>query len=213
MRRPTPTWIYYFTHVDHLASIARDGLVCDADAHLPGRLTTEVGDAEIKARRRVRSVTTGPGGVLADYAPFYFGNRGPMLLNIHTGRVPSYHGGQAGLVYLCTTVERIHERGLRWVASDRNAATALARFTSDIDALDGHVDWPLVGSRSWAKTDADPDRPKRHQAELLVHGRLPWQDILFVAARHASDLARVEATLSSLDGYQPRRDVRPGWYF
>ena len=51
MLRPIPTWVYHFTHVDNLLAIARDGLVCDSNAHAPGRLTTEVGARSIKERR------------------------------------------------------------------------------------------------------------------------------------------------------------------
>lgn len=213
MPRPVPTWLYHFTPIDHLAPIARDGLVCDRDAHGPERLQVEVGNVEVKELRRRKIVSSGPGGYVADYVPFYFGRRGPMLYNIHTGRVPTYQGGQRGLVYLCTTLERVIDLGLPWVASDRNAATRLARFTADDGELDGHVDWKLVASRSFAKTDIDPERPQRHQAELLVHGRLPWAAIMFIGARTHDDLDRVQAVLGTLRGYQPDRDVRPGWYF
>ncbi|MBK8437926.1 MAG: DUF4433 domain-containing protein [Austwickia sp.] len=212
MGRPTPSWLYHFTHVDHVESIVRDGLVCDTTAQASGQLAHEVGNREVKERRRARVVDTAPGGVVADYVPFYFTARSLMLYQIHTGKVPSYRGGQNCLVYLCTTLERVVELGLPWVASNRNASTAIARFTADLQVLDGHVDWPLATTSTFNRTPEDPERPRRHQAELLVHRRLPWEAVKFVGVRDRHVMSRVEATLVTL-AHQPERDVRPDWYF
>jgi len=46
------TDVYHFTHVDNLAGIIADGLVCDTD--IDDALTREVGNRDIKARRRGR---------------------------------------------------------------------------------------------------------------------------------------------------------------
>ena len=89
MPRPVPTRLYHFTHVSHLATIVRDGLLCDAQAHVGDRLRIEVGNREIKTQRRQRPVLCGPGGVVADYVPFYFAPRSPMLYAIKGGNVPT----------------------------------------------------------------------------------------------------------------------------
>lgn len=52
MSAPRPLWLFHFTRLEHLASIVRDGLCCDADAHEPGRLTTEIGEPSIKQFKR-----------------------------------------------------------------------------------------------------------------------------------------------------------------
>lgn len=213
MERPRPTRAFHFTHVDNLRAIARDGLVCDAAAHIPGRLSTEVGDVGIKERRRRCTVGAGPGGVVADYVPFYFTPRGLMMLKIHSSQVPNYMGGQRELVYLCTTLERVEQLGLAWVASDRNAAKAVASFTSDLATLEHHVDWALATTSTFNRTPADPERPERHQAELLVHQRLPWEAVMFIGAHNADILNRVHAALGTLSEHRPGSDVRPGWYF
>lgn len=213
MTRPKPTWIYHFTHIDHLRSIVRGGLVCDNDAHRPGLLSVEVGNASVKQRRRYVQVPVGPGGVVADYVPFYFVPRNLMLYQIKTGKVPTFTGGQDGLIFLCTTLERLIELGLPWVASSRNAATSLAKFTDDVDRLDGHIDWPLATTSTFDITSDDPERPKRHQAELLVHRCLPWEAVKYVGTRTEDDLNRVEQVLGSLGGHQPGRNVRGHWYF
>ena len=90
MKRPVPTPLYHFTHVSHLASIVKDGLVSDTDAVRTGALIVEVGHAGIKERRRGRMVPIGPGGAVSDYVPFYFAPRSPMMYAIHRGNVPTY---------------------------------------------------------------------------------------------------------------------------
>ena len=59
MSRPIPTVIAHFTHVDHLATIVRHGLLSDTAAHERGLLTTEIGDRNIKDRRRQRQGSLG----------------------------------------------------------------------------------------------------------------------------------------------------------
>ena len=75
MKRPVPTPRYDFTDVSHLASIVKDGLLSDTDAVRSGSLMVDIGNADIKERRRGRMVPIGPGGAASDYVPFYFAPR------------------------------------------------------------------------------------------------------------------------------------------
>jgi len=78
--RPAPTPLYHFTSVDHLALIIERGLLCDADADV---VTVKVGNRGIKDRRRRSQGPTGPGATVADYVPFYYAPRSPMLRNVN----------------------------------------------------------------------------------------------------------------------------------
>lgn len=131
MARPHPTPLYHFTAIAHLPTIREHGLVSDTAAHDRGLLTTEVGNQSIKQRRRDRDVDIAPHGVLADYVPFYFAPRSPMLYAIHKGNVPGYTGGSNRLAYLVTSVERLCAIGLPQVYTDRNAVLHPAHFTTD----------------------------------------------------------------------------------
>src|SRR5581483_5076142 len=142
MPRPAPTRIVHFTHVSHLPTVASEGLLSDTRAG--DVLTTEVGNRGIKDQRRRRPVEVGAGGVVADYVPFYFAPRSPMLSAIYHGRVPEYTEGQDPIVYLVTSVERLIELGLTPVFTDRNAALAVAEMSTDLSALDDLVDWELM---------------------------------------------------------------------
>ena len=53
----------------------KDGLLSDTDAVRSGSLMVDIGNADIKERRRGRMVPIGPGGAASDYVPFYFAPR------------------------------------------------------------------------------------------------------------------------------------------
>jgi len=79
----------HFTDVVHLTTILAEGLLCANDAS-GSLLTKEAGNLDIKAARRFRQVDIEPYGVVADYVPFYFAPRSPMMFAISHGRVPHY---------------------------------------------------------------------------------------------------------------------------
>jgi len=77
----------------------------------------------------------GPRGVVADYLPFYFAPRSPMLYAIARDNVPEYTGGVDPLVYLVTTADRLGQLRLPMLFIDRNAVLATAHFTPSLADL------------------------------------------------------------------------------
>lgn len=211
-RRPVPTRVYHFSHIDHLGSIVADGLLADSAVAGSERLTVEIGQRSIKAQRRQRRVPCHPGGVVADYVPFYFAPRSPMLYAVQAGRVPEYQAGQEPLAYLVTSVERLVGSGLRPVFTDRNAALALARFTGDVTELEELVDWELMEARYWVNTPDEPDRRERRMAECLVAGRVPWDAFEEVGVISPQRRLQVERLLR-VAGAPLRVLSHPEWYF
>lgn len=211
-RRPVPTRVYHFSYIDHLASIVAEGLLADSAVSGSDRLTMEIGQRSIKAQRRQRSVPCHPGGVVADYVPFYFAPRSPMLYAVKAGRVPEYQAGQEPLAYLVTSVERLVSSGLTPVFTDRNAALAIAHFTGDVTELDDLVDWELMEARYWANTPDEPDRRERRMAECLVRGRVPWE--AFEEVGVISPQRRLQAERLLRGAGAPLRVLsHPEWYF
>lgn len=210
--RPLPTPVMHFTHIDHLESVIEHGLVADSWAQSDGHLAVEIGNVEVKERRRTAPVPVGAGGFVGDYVPFYFAPRSPMMFVIHKGAVPSYRGGCARLVYLVTSVEILVDAGLAPVFTDRNAVLSFAQFSGSIDQLDDLIDWPLMRARMWNNTSADPDRMERRMAECLVHGAVPWQVIERVVAASDEAAGDARAILANV-GVATPVDVRRGWYF
>lgn len=82
--------------------------------------------------------------MVADYVPFYFAPRSPMLFALAMGNVPEYTGGMDPLVYLVTTAERLVHLGLPVLFTDRNAVLKTARFAHDLSDLDTLIDWSLM---------------------------------------------------------------------
>ncbi|HZQ27765.1 MAG TPA: DUF4433 domain-containing protein [Acidimicrobiales bacterium] len=210
MPRPAPTRIVHFTHVSHLPTVASEGLLSDTRAG--DVLTTEVGNRGIKDQRRRRPVEVGAGGVVADYVPFYFAPRSPMLSAIYHGRVPEYTEGQDPIVYLVTSVERLIELGLTPVFTDRNAALAVAEMSTDLSALDDLVDWELMDATWWNNTPEDPERRERRMAECLVHQRVPWEAFAGIVTRTEARRTEAEDLLASV-GVSTTVKSRAEWYF
>ena len=214
MTTPKRGLLYHFTHISNLASIAQYGLFSDTaiEGEQQGRLTTEVAEPSIKAKRRRRPVPTGPGGVVADYVPFYFAARSPMLGAIHSGRVASYTAGQDAVVYLMTDIERLVAAGVEFVFTDRNAALEVARYGTDLTLLDEFVDWPLMEGKMWHSTEDQPARMERRMAEFLVHEHVPWNAFLGIAAINDQRCREATELLASV-GVSTQVRSRPGWYF
>ncbi len=210
--RPEPTWLYHFTHVRHLETVLADGLWCDNIMQANGLMQAEVGHRSIKERRRTSPVGVPPGGVTADYVPFYYAPRSPMMYVIHMGGVDEYQEGLDPLVYLVTTPESVKATGSAIVVSDGNCASALTDFSADLDDLDRLVDWELMGDTWWRNTPEDGDRKRRRAAELLVHQHLPWGAIQRVCTRTESMLENVREILEAHGASQPV-ELRRDWYY
>ncbi len=207
------TLVYHFTRVEHLEAIARHGLLPDAQAQAAGLLSVEIGNTGIKQARRERVVPIPPGGVVADYAPFYFAPRSPMLYSISSGNVATYREGTDRLVYLVSSLEDLATHGLHVLLTDRNAVLQYAEF---VDLAHGvrsdFIDWDLMKATYWNNTDAQPDRRERRMAECLVHERVPWQAFLGVAAK-SQEVADEASQILQQPSVASRVVVRPEWYF
>jgi len=212
-RRVNQHPIMHFTHVANLPGILAKGcLQADSLVCRDSCLTVEAADLDIKASRRRIAIPLPPYGSVADYIPFYFASRSPMLFKLARGGVPSYVEGQDPLVYLVTTVETVVDAGLPWLFSDGNCAASVTEIFDDLSVLDSVVDWEVMRARMWNNTADDPDRMRRRMAEFLVHERLPVSHLTHVVVRNSGMKANVEAILTEYQT-QIRVLVRPGWYF
>lgn len=212
MPRPEPTFVFHITRLEHLESMVTEGLLSDTQAQERGLVQIEIGNAGIKARRAARVVPIAPGGVVADYVPFYFAPRSPMLYAIDKGNVPTYQQGCEEIVHLVSTTQALRALGLTVLGTDRNAVLAVAEFTDDDTHLSEIVDWDLMKARMWNNTAAAPDRRERRQAEFLAHGLVPWSAFLEVATKSPGVKSRVEELLTRL-GQTTEVAVRSDWYF
>ncbi|MGJ7908224.1 type II toxin-antitoxin system toxin DNA ADP-ribosyl transferase DarT [Actinopolyspora sp. H202] len=212
MQRPKPTYLYHFTSLEHLSTIVENGLWCDSAIRGSSMLRVEVGDNDIKRRRRGRPVKVPPGGVIADYVPFYFAPPSPMLFKIQREKVAHHNGGTNPLVYLVTSLERLLKLRPRTVYTDRNAVLDTAYFTHLSTTLDTLIDWPLMVAKMWANTAEEPDRKERRMAECLVHRQVPWEAFEKVVVHSAACARRVSDVLTGY-GRPVQVESKPHWYF
>jgi ssDNA thymidine ADP-ribosyltransferase, DarT len=214
------TPIYHITHITNLPGIVQeDGLLCDGEAARRQLCAQAIAYDTIKERRKRRRVEklngqpVAVGGVLADYVPFYFSNRSPMLYAIHKGTVPAYQGGQREVVYLVAYAENVAATLPSWCFTDGHAVEAVTEFYSDLGDLQ-RVDWDAVQTWRWGGRWllANPDVKRRKQAEFLVHGRVPWRQFHALGVLDGAMAARVGNALVNA-AHKPQVTIQADWYY
>src|SRR5207249_2603415 len=146
----------------------------------------------------------------ADYVPFYFAPRSPMLYVIYRGAVPRYQRGQEEVLHLVSSTERIEEQRLPFVFTDGHAVIKLSRFFDRLEDLE-QIDWPLMEDQFWTDTDDDQDRRRRRQAEFLVHHFVPLTCLLGVGTMTEEVARRVKEILGPSSTLRVK--VRRKWYY
>ncbi|AOS65633.1 type II toxin-antitoxin system toxin DNA ADP-ribosyl transferase DarT [Actinoalloteichus hymeniacidonis] len=200
----------HFTHVANLPAILQSG-VLKSDSHVQTEsiMITECADISIKERRRSVEVPIPPGGVVADYVPFYFAPRSPMMYSISRGNVATYADGQQPLVYFWSWLSVADRLQLPWIASDGNCASSLTSMTNNWRKLEESVDWQIMTAKQWSNTAEDGDRMRRRMAEFLVHREFPFEAFTGAVTR-----SKAIASLASKHlGDKLPVHVRPDWYY
>lgn len=206
---PNNPWLLHFTDIDNIPGIADSGLWCD---NKKPNSVINCGQPDIKDGRRERAVPLPPYGVVADYVPFYFAEQSPMLSSIYHKQVDGYRRDHTRLVYLVTRLQSITDAGRTWLATDRNARLATAKYTSNASDLADHIDWELINAQYWGNTPTDGSRVQRRMAELLVHEWVPWTSFTAIGVCCPGRKAEVEQLITS-SPHRPPIIVRPSWYF
>lgn len=206
------TPIYHITHIRNLESIIeKGGLLCDNEM---SRLEIDcqgIAYQSLKERRASTAVLVSAQGTLADYVPFHFTNRSPMLGAIHKSQVPSYTGGQKEVLHLVSSVEKVMGEECRWCFTDGHAVEATTQFFDNIRNIT-QIDWDMIASWEWGKNLDDPDRMRRKQAEFLVYRFFPWPLIEYIGVYDEEIKNRVISIVSKFS-HKPLINVEPKWYY
>lgn len=207
------TSIYHITHIDNIANIfAAGGLWSDTERAARSLQVTGIAHQHIKDRRAKKVVPVSAGGFVADYVPFYFGPRSPMLCAISHGNVEGYEAGQERVVHLVSTAEAAMALDdVRWCFTDGQAEMAMTWFYDDWTKKN-HVNWALMQAQWWNDTAEYPDRKRQRQAEFLAHRYFPWWALDCVGVYDEVVARELEAILSGAT-HQPAIRVVPDWYY
>ena len=206
------TPVFHITHVENIASMARTGqLHCDSECAADENVNpVSIAYEDLKLRRSQWRVDKAQGGTLADYVPFYYAPRSPMLYVISRGYVSGYAGGQAEVAHLVCNAQELARPG-EFVITDGHAATPLTTQFDQLNHLD-QVDWQVMQSRYWFDTDDDGDRKRRRQAEFLVWRSVPFDAVRAIGVMTATVADRVSRALAGAQ-HTPELLVRPRWYY
>jgi len=206
------TFIFRITHVDNLSSIIeRGGEFSPNQMTEQGLAKKSISHDTIMDRRARTPVPCGAGGSVADYVPFYFGVRSPMLYAIHMGNVDGCDAKQDDIVYLLSSADGVAESALDFVFTNGHAIMGWTRFFTDLSDLK-EVDLPLMKERYWSDTPEDPNRKWRRQAEFLVRDHMPWTEVRWIATFNKTTEDKVQALLEKTP-HKPKTAVKRDWYF
>jgi hypothetical protein len=173
---------------------------------------TSIGNPDLIASRAHRPVPIPPGGTLADYVPFYFTPKSPMLLNIKTGYNGVTRRANGDIVILVSSCQVMASHGVAMLFTDRHAYTATAKWTNNPADLADMIDWDILSRHDFARSDSYPDKMERYQAEALAHCHVPSGALLGIGCPSDSMKPKIEADLQTA-GLALPVFVRPGWYF
>lgn len=180
--------IFRIEHKDNLPYILKHGMHIRGHGQMnPDHIF--IGNARITSDRHgkpVIPVDTDPAhalqfGHLGDYVPFYFGPRSPMLGAIITGSEGVVKRPQRDIIYLCCRFRTIIESGWRYAFTNGQAKMELTEFYCNPDSL-SNLYWDTIYARMWFNTEAEFDRRRRKQAEMLVYSHVPpeWIEAIVV---------------------------------
>jgi hypothetical protein len=214
MARPNPgfTPVFHILPIEKLVSVIEHGLLCDAHAqHMFGtQHSIDAAHSSLKEVRRRRTIPVAPGGVMADYVPFYFGPRSPMLFSIKCGNTEYGRNGrgQAGMVHLVLHLEVLARDfdGL-WCFVDGHLTRAWVQFGTSLDELDQRIDFDVMRARWW---NAPDEVRSARQAELLVHRLVPWKYVAFIVVMNDRVASEVrELIIGSDTSHRPKVIAQP----
>lgn len=206
------TAIYHITHIRNLPSILEQGcLWCDNERLARGLTTVGIAHQAIKDRRARRQVPVCKHGTLADYVPFLYAPRSPMLYSIYKGNVEGYSEGQSPVLHLVAFAESAARANLPFAFTNGHAEMATSRFFEDLTDLD-KVDWAIMQATYWHDTPEDGTRKWRRQAEFLVHNHFPVSLIRGIGVLSIQIAEEVKQILTAA-AHEIEVVVRPNWYY
>lgn len=163
---------YRIYHIQNLPHLLEVGL-CTKHHPLANPGFVAIGNREIIDVRDTTPVKIDGYGQIGEYVPFYFTPRSVMLYNIVTGYrapvVPRVPRNQ--IIVVRSTIDQLIEAD-RYFFTDGQANDASTDHYTELKDLD-QVDWTIIHDSNFSKSDGDFDRPRRYQAEFLVHNHVP----------------------------------------
>ena len=193
-------YCYRITHIQNLPLILQYGILNKNHPDADGGYI-DIGNPEIIDVRSTTPVKINDYGMIGDYVPFYFTPKSMMLFNIITGYrapvVPKRRRSEI-LVIRCL-IEDLADLP-QWFFTDGQGNDMATDHYNNLAELDT-IDWEAIQQSNFKKSDGDYDRPRRYQAEFLVHQRVPVESIesLNVYNQDAADYVNEQLTQNNIN--------------
>lgn len=208
---PEKGLLFRITHVANLPWLLVNGLH-SANGTAADPDFVAIGSPDLIGKRTRRTVPIPPGGTLADYVPFYFTPKSPMLLNIKTGWSGITQRPNSDIAILVSSWKSMRNHGVKLLFTDRHAYVSTAAWSDSQDDLATMIDWDILRRHDFARSDSYPDKMERYQAEALAHLHVPPKALLGIGC--VSDTVRSAIkTQVQAAGLSAKVVTRPEWYF
>jgi hypothetical protein len=206
---PENGFVFRITHRDNVPFLLANGVHCRSSETRDPNFV-EIGHPDIIDRRVARPVVVEPGGVLADYVPFYFTPCSPMLYNIVTGYRGLARRARSEIVVLVSSIPRLEEINAKFVIADRNATLKHATMGFASELLP-QLPWTAWQAKDFRHDPDKPDKIERYQAEALVHKVLPANGLKGIITYDVPTQAVVQQAVAAA-GLSIPAHVRSHWY-
>ncbi len=109
------------------------------------------------------------------------------------------------------SIDDVLQAGRPAVFFDGHAMDRFSQATANPADL-AHYDWPVIDGNKFG--NADPDRKRGKQAEMLVHKFAPWSSVVGIGVLNDAMKTRVGQILAGYPTsvHKPIA-VQPAWYF
>lgn len=184
LRNMMKNFIFHMTHIEHLQSIFKNGLL----SHNNPYKKHDISNKDVNDRREKHEPIYNKS--LHDYVPFYFNPRNAMLYDVQA-RYKDY------IVILKFNRDILNKNGT--IFSNSNAATNNARFTNNIMDLynSNFIDWDEVYADSWNDEDLAIKTYKKQkmQAEALIQDVVPSSFIIEIICQNEKIVEQVKSMI------------------
>lgn len=208
---PQNGYIFRIVHIKNLSYILENGMYC-SNSGIQCENYHAIGNPEIIRRRQNRSVPIHPFGTLADYVPFYFTPSSPMLYNIETGYGGMNRVSPRDIIIFVSKFVHLMKLQLPVIYTDRHAYLSHAQFFSNIDQLEGVINWRILQNRDFKKDPEDPEKSERYQAETLIHYHVPIDAFIGIICYNNNIKKEVHSECERYNVQMPIHATQR-WYF
>lgn len=172
----------------------------------------DIGNPQIIDVRSTTPVRINNHGMIGDYVPFYFTPKSIMLYNIITGYwhplVPRRTHSEI-LVIRCLISDLATLP--QWFFTNGQGNDIASHHYNNLANL-GQIDWQSIQNSIFLKSDGDYDRPRRYQAEFLVHRQVPLTSVESLNV-YNNQAANIVTNILNQNNINLAVNIQPQYFF